>query len=387
MVQPFTLEMPRAVVFGPGVRARLPELLRAHGRRVLLCTGSRWFAGSGRQQEFTSLLEGFEMLALAVPPGEPECEILEPLLARVRELRPEVILAVGGGSVLDTAKAISVLAPLGGRVEDFLEGVGKALPITAPGLPWIGVPTTAGTGAEATKNAVVRSRRLGYKRSLRSPFLLAAAAVVDPELSLGCPRELTGTAGLDALAQLVESFVCRKATDFPRALARQAFPLMLSALKTLASDPGNLSARSDAAFGALVSGITLANAGLGAAHGFASALGGMYDIPHGLICALFLPEVLAWNAQQIRADCALLLASVREREGGSFQAAEDPVAWLIGEVRTLSGLFGLPAKLEGFGIEAKDLPEIARRSSGSSMSGNPRELPLAERERMIARLL
>jgi len=387
MVQPFSLEMPRAIVFGPGVRRRLPELLKSHGRRVLLCTGSRWFAGSGWQQEFTRLLEGFELLPLAAPPGEPECETLEPLLARVRELRPEMILAIGGGSVLDTAKAISVLAPLGGRVEDFLEGVGKGLSVPAPGLPWIALPTTAGTGAEATKNAVIRSRRLGYKRSLRSPFLLASAAVVDPELSLGCPPELTGTTGLDALTQLVESFVSRKATDFPRALARQAFPLMLSALKILASDPGDLPARGDAAYGALISGITLANAGLGAAHGFASGLGGMYDIPHGLICALFLPAVLAWNAEQIRADCALLLASVREREGERFQTAEDPVAWLTGEVQTLFGLFGLPAKLKGFGIEPKDIPEIARRSSGSSMSGNPRELPLAERERMIARLL
>ena len=387
MVQPFSLEMPRAVVFGPGVRRRLPELLKSHGRRVLLCTGSRWFAGSGRHQEFTRLLEGFELLPLAAPPGEPECETLEPLLARVRELRPEVILAIGGGSVLDTAKAISALAPLGGRVEDFLEGVGKGLPVPAPGLPWIAVPTTAGTGAEATKNAVIRSRRLGYKRSLRSPFLLASAAVVDPELSLGCPPELTGTTGLDALTQLVESFVSRKATDFPRALARQAFPIMLSALKTLASDPGNLPARGDAAYGALISGITLANAGLGAAHGFASGLGGMYDIPHGLICALFLPAVLAWNAEQIRADCGLLLASAREREAAVTPQTEDPVAWLIGEVQSLFDLFGLPANLKGFGIEQEDLPEIARRTSGSSMSGNPRELPLDERERMIARLL
>jgi alcohol dehydrogenase class IV len=387
MVQAFTLEMPQAIVFGPGVRRRLPELLKSCGRRVLLCTGSRWFAGSGWQQEFTRLLEGFELLPLAVPPGEPECETLEPLLQRVRELRPEVILAIGGGSVLDTAKAISGLAPLEGRVEDFLEGVGRGLPVPAPGLPWIAVPTTAGTGAEATKNAVIRSRRLGYKRSLRSPFLLASAAVVDPELSLGCPPELTGTTGLDALTQLVESFVSRKATDFPRALARQAFPLMLSALKTLASDPGDLPARGDAAYGALISGITLANAGLGAAHGFASGLGGMFDIPHGLICALFLPAVLAWNAELIRADCALLLSSVREQHGVGSPEAEDPVAWLIGEVRTLFGLFGLPAKLKGFGIEPKDLPEIARRSSGSSMSGNPRELPLAERERMIASLL
>jgi alcohol dehydrogenase len=387
MVQPFTLEMPPAIVFGPGVRRRLPELLEPHGRKVLLCTGSRWFAGSGRQEEFTRLLEGRELLPLMVPPGEPACEALEALLGRVRELRPEVILAVGGGSVLDTAKAISGLAPLGGKAEDYLEGVDKALPFPGPGLPWIAVPTTAGTGAEVTKNAVLRSRALGFKRSLRSPFLLASAAVVDPELSLGCPAELTGTAGLDALTQLLESFLSRKATAVPRALAKQAFPVMLSALRSLADEPGNLAARADAAYGALISGITLANAGLGAAHGLASGLGGMFDIPHGLICALFLRPVLAWNADHIRQDCSLLRRSVLEHSGIAFSETEDPVAWLIGEIDALFGLFGLPADLKGFGIQSKDLPEIARRSSGSSMSGNPRELPLEERQRMIAALL
>jgi alcohol dehydrogenase class IV len=333
------------------------------------------------------LLQGRELLALTVPSGEPECEALEALLGQVRELHPDVILAVGGGSVLDTAKAISGLAPLSGQAEDYLEGVGKGLPIPAPGLPWIAVPTTAGTGAEATKNSVLRSRRLGFKRSLRSPFLLASAAVVDPELSLGCPLKLTGTSGLDALTQLLESFFSRKATAVPRALGRQAFPVMLSALKSLAADLGNLAARADAAYGALISGITLANAGLGAAHGLASGLGGMFDIPHGLICALALRPVLAWNAEQIRQDCFLLRRSVMEHENRALPETEDPVDWLIGEVDALFGLFGLPADLKGFGIESKDLPELARRSSGSSMSGNPRELPLEERERMIAALL
>jgi alcohol dehydrogenase class IV len=387
MVQPFSLEMPPAIVFGPGVRHRLPELLATHGHRVLLCAGSRWFAESGRREEFKRLLEGSELLALTVPSGEPECEALEEMLARVRKLRPEVILAVGGGSVLDTAKAISGLVPLAGKIEDYLEGVGKGLPIPARGLPWIAMPATAGTGAEVTKNAVLRSRRLGFKRSLRSSFLLASAAVVDPELSLSCPRALTGTAGLDALTQLLESFFSRKGTAVPRALARQAFPVMLAALKILPVDPGNLAARSGAAYGALISGITLANAGLGAAHGLASGLGGMFDIPHGLICALALRPVLAWNAEQIRRDCSLLRRSVMEYEDRALPETEDPVDWLIGEIDALFGLFGLPADLKGFGIEMKDLPEIARRSSGSSMSGNPRELPLEERERMIAALL
>ena len=207
--------------------------------------------------------------------------------------------------------------------------------------------------------------------------------VVDPELSRGCPLPLTGIAGLDALTQLVESFVTRKANPLTRALARDAFPRLLEALKKLPARPDDLEARSAAAYGALVSGITLANAGLGAAHGFASGLGGMYEVPHGLICALFLRPVLRFNAPSIREDCALLAERGRGAAGGD----EDPVAWLLGEIDGLIRLYGLPENLKSYGIRQADIPEIARRSSGSSMSGNPRELPQEERERMLEQLL
>jgi alcohol dehydrogenase class IV len=391
-MQPFTLEVPPAIVFGAGVHARLPEFARRFGRRLLLCKGSGWFDKSPWKQRFADLLAEFEVTPLQMPPGEPSSEALEPLLAAARSLEPNLIVAVGGGSVLDSAKALAGLLPHHGRVEQYLEGVGEGLAIPGPGTPWIALPTTAGTGAEATKNAVVRARRLGYKRSLRSPFLLASCVLVDPELSLHCPPSLTGISGMDALTQLVESFVTRKANPVARALARQAFPVMLSALKALAGRPDDLQARADAAYGALVSGITLANAGLGAAHGFASGLGGMYEVPHGLICALFLPPVLRFNAEVIRADCELLRRSAAEyssaKAGGEEgPAGADPVEWLLGELDKLFERYGLPGNLKAFGIRREDVPEIARRSSGSSMSGNPKELPLEERARMLASLL
>ena len=386
-MQPFTLEVPPSIVFGAGAHARLPELARRFGRRLLLLTGSGWYGKSPWKPRFAELLAQYDVATLQVPPGEPECEALDELLAEARNLKPDLILAVGGGSVLDSAKAIAGLLPHPGRVEQYLEGVAESLAIPGPGAPWIALPTTAGTGAEATKNAVVRARRLGYKRSVRSLFLLASCVVVDPELSRDCAQVLTGISGMDALTQLLESFVSRKATPVTRALARQAFPVMLSSLKALSTRLDDLEARAGAAYGALVSGITLANAGLGAAHGFASGLGGMYDVPHGLICALFLRPVLRFNADVIRADCELLRSAVTEHDGAEPQGSRDPVEWLVGEVDGLFGRYGLPADLRAFGVRPEDAAEIARRSSGSSMSGNPKELPLGERERMLAKLL
>jgi len=386
-MQPFNLEMPRSIVFGAGALSRLPELAAGRGRRILLCTGPGWFARSAWKQRVLALLADYEVSVLPVAPGEPESGALEGLLAKARALHPQQILAVGGGSVLDSAKTLSALLPLPGKVEEYLEGVGKGRPIPGPGVPWLAVPTTAGTGAEATKNAVVRAGALGYKRSLRSPHLLASCILVDPELSRDCPLRLTGISGMDALTQLVESYVSRKATPVTRALARDAFPLMLRALKMLPARPEDLEARGAAAYGALVSGITLANGGLGAAHGFASGLGGMYEVPHGLICALLLRPVLRFNASAIREDCGRLLRCTEELDGPVAGSAADPVEWLQAEIDGLFRLYGLPENLKGFGIREADIPEIARRSSGSSMSGNPVEVPQSERERMLERLL
>jgi alcohol dehydrogenase class IV len=257
-------------------------------------------------------------------------------------------------------------------------------------VPWLALPTTAGTGAEATKNAVVRAAALGYKRSLRSPHLLADSVLVDPQLGRDCPLPLTGTAGMDALVQLLEAYVSRKATPVTRALARDAFPLMLQALKSLSARPDDLQARGAAAYGALASGIALANGGLGAAHGFASGLGGMYEVPHGLICALLIRPVLRFNAPAVREDCARLQRAAAEQGGleqGRVEEPAEPVEWLLAEIDGLFRRYGLPRDLKGFGIRQADVPEIARRSSGSSMAGNPVEVPQADRERMLAELL
>jgi alcohol dehydrogenase class IV len=387
MIKSFTLQMPQGIYFGPGQRNKLPELLQRFGDRVLLFSGQHWFTKSGWRERFLELLEPFQLLSLHSPGGEPEVEGLNLLLRQAREFKPDAIVAVGGGSVLDTAKAVSGLLPVREKVEDYLEGVGRGLTLERPGVPWIALPTTSGTGAEVTKNAVLKSKSLGVKKSLRSPYLLATYALVDPDLTVGAPLSLSGIAGMDALTQLVEAFVSRKAAPVPRALARRAFPEMLQALRKIPRNPDDLQARTSASYGAMVSGIALANSGLGAAHGFASGLGGLYDIPHGLICALFIRPALRANAELIREDCALLLQSAVEQGAAEAGEGADSVQWLIGEIDVLFSLYDLPEDLKGFAIDAKEIPEIARRSSGSSMSGNPRELSQQEREAMIAELL
>jgi alcohol dehydrogenase class IV len=375
----FTLEMPGRIVFGPGSIAMVPELCKGRGRRLLVISGSRWFEGSATKGRVEKLLTGLHVDYISCREGEPTTDSLAEIRHAARSFSPDMMLAVGGGSVLDTAKALSALLPLSGPVDEYLEGMENSRQIQGPCIPWIAVPTTAGTGAEATKNAVLKSPSLGVKRSIRSPFLLAYAVAVDPELSIDLPLSITGISGLDALTQLVEAYVTRGSVPPVRALIRDAFPLMLEALEKLPQAPMDIGLRSDAAYGALVSGIALANAGLGAAHGFAGGIGGAYDIPHGLLCAIFLPLVLEANAEVTRGAIGEL---VGERARG-----EDPVAWLAGAVRGLLGAYKLPLNLIAYGIPRSRLPELAGLSSGSSMKGNPRELSGEEKERILSRVI
>jgi alcohol dehydrogenase class IV len=379
---PFSFEMPGLVHFGPGALRKLGESASPLGRRILVVSGTGWLARSGVEARIRESLEDRVVGSLRCPPGEPTCGSLEQDARQAADFRPDGLLAVGGGSVLDTAKALSALLRSPGPVERFLEGVPGSRPVPDDCLPWVAVPTTAGTGSEATKNAVVRIERLGVKRSMRSARLLARAVLVDPELTLTLPAEITGASGLDALTQLVEAFLSRASTPFVRALVADAFPRMLDALDGLPGAPADIGLRSEASYGALVSGIALANAGLGAAHGFAAAIGGECDVPHGLACAVLLPHVLEANRAAILDPLQGLVEGCRGLPRGC-----DPVAWLAGKVRGLLGAFGLPEDLREYGIGVERIPELAEKASGSSMRGNPRELSMEERRLILARVL
>ena len=376
---PFDLETPGAIHFGIGAVDKLPRVVGGPGVRVLLVSGRHWFSQSGWQERFADALSGCAIDRLCCEEGEPSARSLTAAAAQGAGFRPDVIVAVGGGSVLDTAKALSALLRFPAPVERYLEGMEGAVPVPGPGIPWVAVPTTAGTGAEVTKNAVVKSDAQGVKRSMRSPFLLAKAVIVDPQLAFSLPLSTTGASGLDALTQLVEAYVSRGTNPYVQSIVEGAFMPMLDALVKLPHNPADPTLRSQASFGALVSGIALANGGLGAAHGFAAAVGGMFDIPHGLACAVFLPPVLAANAPSIR----VALARLADRSGAPIAGA-DTVTWLGEQVTELLAAYGLPSDLRGFKIPAAKVAELAEKSSGTSMRNNPRELSREERMEILA---
>jgi len=379
---PFSLEMPRAVHFGAGALAKLPEIAGELGSRLLLLTGSRWLRGSQWDGSISSALSGFTVEVMRCPAGEPAVRPVDEAARAACAFRPDVIVAVGGGSVLDTAKALSALVRYPGSAERFLEGLSGSIPVPGPCVPWIGVPTTSGTGAEATKNAVIKAEAAGVKRSMRSRHLLAHAVLVDPQLTVSLPRLVTGTSGLDAFTQLVESYVTRAATPPVRSLVRGAFAGMWEALEGLSSAPAETSLREKASYGSFISGVALANAGLGAAHGFAAAVGGAYDVPHGLACAVFLPHVLEANRGVIRGELAALVKEIPGAAG-----VEDPVALLTAGVTRFLRAYDLPADLKQFGIPREKAGELAEKSLGSSMRGNPRELSPEERKQILLRVL
>jgi alcohol dehydrogenase class IV len=379
---PFSLETPRAIHFGRGSLARLANIIPDGGGRALVVTGAGWLRGSRFTDVIEKGLEGWVINWCACSPGEPSVRSVDAAASFAAEYRPDLLVAVGGGSVMDTAKAMSAAARFPGSVERFLEGLPGAVPVPGPCLPWVAVPTTSGTGAEATRNAVIMSESAGVKRSMRSRHLLAHAVIVDPELTLSLPAAVTGTSGLDAFTQLVESYVSRAATQPVRSLVEGAFPVMWDALHGLSRSPDDIELREKASYGALVSGIALANAGLGAAHGFAAAVGGMFAVPHGLACAVFLPHVLAANRNVISRDIGRLVGGSHGR-----QAARDPVGWLASEAVRFLGVYGLPSDLRRFGIPPEKVDELAEKSSGSSMRGNPRDLSMKERTDILSRVV
>lgn len=376
----FRIEMPRAIHFGAGALDQLAASL-AGARRVLLVCGSRWLTGSPWREAVERELAGCSAVRrLCCAGGEPTSLTVAAALEEALPFGPDAMVAVGGGSVLDTARALSALLVHGGPVERYLEGMADAGEVPGPCLPWVAIPTTAGTGAEATKNAVLKVVAKGVKRSMRSAHLLASAVIADPRLTLSLPLEITGICGLDALVQLVEAFVSRKSTPFVRGIVREAFPGMLAALQDLPRALDSLELRAAASWGALVSGVALANGGLGAAHGFAAAVGGKYDIPHGLLCALFLPPVLEANASVVG-------EAVTDLANAAGVSIADPVAWLAAEVRSLGAAYGLPPDLRGCGVPRHGVEELVALSQGSSMKGNPRDLPVEEMRSILSSFL
>jgi alcohol dehydrogenase class IV len=378
-LSPYDVVMPPAVHFGAGRFGELGTVAAGLGRRAWIVAGGRSVVGSGLFVQLEALLSatGVHAELLATTAGEPTVAHVAQALARLPRGGHEggVVIGIGGGAAIDLAKAVAALATnvgpgeadLEAAVIDRLEGVGRGLPISIAPLPVIAVPTTAGTGAEATRNAVISCPRRRFKKSLRSPLMVPRVAVVDPELSRSCDRHTTAASGLDCITQLVESYVCRFARPIPRALVLDALPRAVAAFPRVLDAPGDAAARAAMSHAALISGIALTNAGLGMAHGVAAALGIECGTPHGLACAAILPLAVRVNLPVAAADFAALERAV---SGGSSTEA----AAFADRITRLCVLAGVPTRLRDLGLAFERIAWVADQSGGASMRGNPRQL-------------
>lgn len=289
--------------FGPGKIGLLPELVKGYGERLLLITGKSSFRKSRHWEPLIRDLEGAGIdLHLGSIPGEPGPGDVDGIVETFRDAGISVVAAVGGGSVLDGGKAVAAMMCEAEPVQEFLEGVGTRTP-GGKSLPFIAVPTTSGTGSEATKNAVIsRTGEGGFKKSLRHDNFIPDIALVDPALTRECGPGITAACGMDAMTQLLEAFVSVKGSPMTHALCMSGLEGFGPALvRAVTDDPHDMAARSRLSYGAYLSGLALANAGLGAVHGFASVIGGMFDIPHGVVCGTLVGEITRENIRALEA--------------------------------------------------------------------------------------
>ncbi len=396
---PFNVARLPRIAFGVGVFSRLPAVLAAYGTRVLVVTGSRSFQATENWDWLNRELDdhGFTRFHCTVP-GEPTPELVDMAVQQHAGENIDVVVGIGGGSALDAAKAIAGLLRVGDSVMDYLEGVGPEKPYTGPAVPFIAVPTTAGTGSEATKNAVLsRHGPDGFKKSFRDDRLVAEHALVDPDLLIGCPAELIAANGMDALTQLVESWTSLRANPFTDALALSGLEAARNGLLPWyenAGGPAEITEapRSRMAYASLISGITLAQVGLGAVHGLASPLGAFFPIPHGVVCGTLLAEATDINIRAMRErdrHNPALARYARLAEILLETPLRDPEqGWtlLVGRLRAWSEHLQLP-RLSAYGIGEGDLDHIVAHSRGSSMRTNPIELTDAELREILERRL
>lgn len=365
------------ILFGAGVVSQVAEAAAGLGKNALVVTGSSPARAAKLLGELNS--QGIATATFSVA-GEPTVDSTLEGVSLARDSGAELVIGFGGGSVLDSAKAIAALAANPGDPFDYLEVIGRALPLPNAPLPVIAIPTTAGTGSEVTRNAVLASPEHGVKVSVRSPLMLPRLAVVDPELTLEVPAAVTAATGLDALTQLIEPFTSIRATPITDALCRVALPLAARSLPVVYANGGDIAARTEMAYASLSGGLALANAGLGAVHGFAGPIGGMFDAPHGAVCAALLPAATRVNLRALRERAPQSPALERYTEAAQLclvmptATADDLVAWLEALVAQLN-----IQMLGTYGIDESAVADLLpKAAAASSMKANPIALTTAE---------
>jgi alcohol dehydrogenase len=395
-IAPFAIARLPRIVFGDGARRSIATEAGAVGRRALVVTGAGSFRATPHWRELEDGLaaEGVSFEAAAVA-GEPSPEMVDGVVAEFRDSGIAVVVGIGGGSALDAAKAIAGLLPHGNSVMDHLEGVGAGIPYRGPSLPLIAVPTTAGTGSEATKNAVLsRPGGDGFKKSFRDEALVARVAIVDPELLASCPPDLIAANGMDAFTQLLESLVSANANPMTDALAWSGLAAFRDGFFPAWEGDGADAAagRAGIAYASLTSGITLAQTGLGSVHGLASPLGAFFPIPHGVVCGTLVAEATEVNIRALKERAPESPALDKYARAGALiagTAAGDRDAGLDALVATLrqwTERLALPG-LGAYQMTGLDIPRVVANCRGGSMKTNPIVLGDDEVAEVLARRL
>ncbi len=374
------------IVFGTGRLKEVGGIAAKMGKRAFVVTGRT----TERAASLLKVLaeKNIESVTFSVS-GEPTTEIARLGTQKASEEGCDMVIGFGGGSALDAGKAIACLLTNGGDPLDYLEVIGKGLPITKASAPYIAIPTTAGTGTEVTRNAVLKSPEHQVKVSLRSPLLLPRVALIDPELTYTLPPTVTASTGLDAFTQVLEPFVSNKANPMTDALCREGMRRAARSLRRAYEHSDDAAAREDMAVTSLFGGLALANAKLGAAHGFAGPAGGMFPAPHGAVCARLLPYVMEMNVRALRERLPESDALRRYDEiariltDKTTATASDGVAW----VQELCNALQVPP-LSNYGMSAEDIPVLVEKASkASSMKGNPIILTLDEMREILTQAI
>ena len=385
---------PAKIVFGWDRFSEAGALAASLGRRAFIVSGSRSLERAGTVQRLEELLRkaNVEPVRLGTLTREPRIEDVDrmtaalPAIAAAGSGATDLVIGIGGGSAVDLAKAVAARATnrQSSTVMDYLEGVGKGLKIENDPLPVLAIPTTAGTGSEATKNAVISSDNPPFKKSLRSDKMVPRAVLVDPRLTVSNPPSVTAASGMDALTQLIESYISGRAQPIPSAIAIQTIPLAARSLERAFRDPECRTAREEMAQAALISGMALANSGLGFAHGVAAALGITCNVAHGLACAAMLPAALRVNREARRREIAEI---GRVLTGNSSLSEDDASRAAAGAAADLGARIGIPQRLRELGVRREQLPELVKGSRGNSMSANPVEVSDDQLGRILEDLL
>jgi alcohol dehydrogenase class IV len=368
---------PGRILFGAGAARDLGAAARGMGRKALIVTGRN-------KEKCRPGIESLERQAVAWSifsvDGEPDLTAIERGVAHARAQSCDCVIAFGGGSAMDAGKAIAAMMTNPGELLDYVEVVGRGKALACKPAPCIAVPTTAGTGSEVTRNAVLTAAEQRVKVSLRSPWMIPPVAIVDPELTISLPPDVTAGTGLDALTQLIEPYVSHRANPMTDACCREGIHHAARSLRRAIEEGNDLEARTAMSLASLMGGLALANAGLGIVHGFAAPVGGTFAAPHGAVCAALLPHGMRANVRALQS---------RAPEGPGLHRYQDLAIWLTGDsaaraeegadyVERLCREFGIP-RLGSYGITNQHVPELVEKAlSSSSLKGNP--IPLTKDE-------